>query len=64
MGYLKDRVIKKIQGWKTLFLNNAGKETLIKAVITAIPTHVITLLRLPKTWCEDILRLIARVWWN
>lgn len=64
LSYLKDRVIKKIHGWKTLFLNNAGKETLMKVIITTILTYVMTLFRLTKTWCEEIVRLIASFWWN
>lgn len=59
LRYLKERIMKKLHGWKTFFLNNAGKK-LIKAVITAILTYVMTLFRLPKTSCEDIARLLAR----
>lgn len=25
---------------------------------------VMSLFRLPKMWCEDVARLIARCWWN
>lgn len=35
-----------------------------KAVITTILTYVMVLFRLPKRWCEDIAKLIARFWWN
>lgn len=38
LRYLKERIMKKIHGWKTLFLDNGGKEVLIKAVITEIPS--------------------------
>ena len=32
-SYLKDRVWKKLQGWKGLLLSRASKEVLIKAVV-------------------------------
>ena len=31
-AYLKDRVWKKLQGWKGMLLSKAGEEILIKAV--------------------------------
>jgi hypothetical protein len=40
-NYLKDRVWKRIQGWKEKLLSSAGKDTLIKAVTQAIPTFAV-----------------------
>ena len=39
-AYLKERVWKKMQGWKGLLLSRARKEVLIKAVAQAISTYV------------------------
>jgi len=40
-SYLKDRIWKKLQGWKGLMLSRAGKEILIKAMAQSIPTYTI-----------------------
>jgi len=38
-GFIKDRVLKKINNSKVKYLSQAGKEVLLKAVIQAIPTY-------------------------
>ena len=38
-AFLKDRVWKKLQGWKSNMLSKAEKEVLIKVVSQSIPTY-------------------------
>ena len=40
-AFLKERVWRKLQGWKGKLLFKAGKEVLIKAVAQSIPTSTI-----------------------
>ena len=53
----------KMEGWKEKLLNPAGKEVLIKAVIQAIPTYAMSILKFPKTFCDSICARIAKFWW-
>lgn len=40
-GYMKDRVLKRLHGWKVRLFSKGGGETLIKAVLQAILAYAI-----------------------
>ena len=44
-SFLKDRVWKKLQGWKGMLLSRSGKEVLIKVVTQSIPTYTMGVVR-------------------
>ena len=59
-AYLKDRVWKKLQGWKGNLLSKAEKEVLIKAVAQFIPTYTVGVFQLLVKLCNEINSLCAR----
>lgn len=61
---IKSRVWKKIQGWKEKLMSKPGKEVLIKAVIQAIPTYVMSVFLLPNELVDELNAMIARFWWG
>ena len=61
---LKERVWKKLQGWKEKLLSRAGKEVLLKAVIQSIPTYMMSLFAIPDCVLNEINSLCARFWWG
>ena len=63
-NYIKERIWKKIQGWKETMLSKAGKEILIKACATAIPTYAMTCFDITKNLCDEISSMIGRFWWT
>ena len=62
-AYLKERVWKRIQGWKEMLLSKAGKDVLIKAVAQAILTCAMSCFDLRKGLCDEISNMICRFWW-
>ena len=63
-SYLKDRVWKKLQGWKGMMLSRVGKEVLIKAVVQAIPTYTMGVFQLSVKFCEELNAFCAKSWWG
>ena len=61
---IKERVGKKLSGWKEKMLSMGGKEILIKAVTRAIPTYTISCFLLPKGLCEDLKGMERNFWWG
>lgn len=57
---LKDRIWKKVQGWKENFLSRVGREFLIKSVIQAIPIYMMSIFRLPEGLINDIHSMFAK----
>jgi hypothetical protein len=53
-SFIKDRVWKKLKGWKERCLSKARKEVLIKAVAQAIPNYVMSCFKIPVGICNEI----------
>ncbi|XP_060959162.1 uncharacterized protein LOC133030439 [Cannabis sativa] len=62
--YLLQRVSSRLNSWNDKFFSRAGKETLIKAVVQAIPSFAMSCFRVPKSICQKIQSSIARFWWG
>ncbi|KAF7820595.1 reverse transcriptase [Senna tora] len=64
LAFVRDKLIKKIQGWKHSLLSHAGREVLIKAVANAIPAFPMSCFKFPKKTCDALDRAIAKFWWG
>lgn len=62
--YLRDRVAKKIDGWKNKYFSEGGRETLIKVVIQVVPTYATACFRISSTICQEIEKMTANFWWG
>lgn len=54
----------RMEGWKGNLLNPMGKEILIKAIIQAIPSYIMSIVKLPKTFCDKLTTAAIRFWWS
>ena len=63
-AFIKERVWKKMQGWKGKLLSRAEKEVLIKVVAQSIPTYTMGMFQLPGKLCDNLDAMCARLWWG
>lgn len=64
LNWIMERVQDKVAEWKESLLNQAGKEILVKAVIQAIPTYAMTILKFPMSFCKKLNALVGNFWWS
>ncbi|GAU29262.1 hypothetical protein TSUD_392120 [Trifolium subterraneum] len=63
-SYIKDRIWKRINSWRGRALSKAGKEIMIKSVLQAIPSYVMSMFILPASLIHDIEKMINVFWWR
>ncbi|GAU24016.1 hypothetical protein TSUD_328180 [Trifolium subterraneum] len=63
-AYLKDRIWKRINSWRGRALSRAGKEIMIKSVLQAIPSYVMSVYLLPESTIKEIERMMNSFWWG
>ncbi|KAJ4754476.1 RNA-directed DNA polymerase (reverse transcriptase)-related family protein [Rhynchospora pubera] len=55
---------RRLQGWKSKFLSFAGRLTLVKSVLTAMPLHYMQVIRLPKWVINQIDKMRRNFLWK
>ena len=60
-SFLKERVWKKIQGWKGKLLS---REFSMEVVAQSIPTYTMRVFHIPGKLCDELDAMCARFWWG
>ena len=63
-AFIKDRVWQKINSWSSKCLSIAGREVMIKSVLQAIPSYVMSIFQLPAALINTIEKMINSFWWG
>ena len=59
---IKEKLAKKLAGWKEKLLSKMGNEILIKAVAQAILTYIMCCFKHPNSLCDELTSLIRNFW--
>ena len=54
----------RVNGWTGRWLSKRGKEVLIKYILLALPTYVMSTFLLPLEICENLISAIFQFWWS
>lgn len=64
LGFLKDKVKRRVQSWDGRLISQGGKEVLVKSVTQSLPTYAMSVFPLPLEITKDLERVISKFWWN
>ncbi|KAG7547788.1 Ribonuclease H domain [Arabidopsis suecica] len=59
-----DRIRQRALSWSSRFLSTAGKATLLKSVLAAMPTYTMSCFKLPGSLSKRIQSALTRFWWD
>ncbi|KAL4271357.1 hypothetical protein GQ457_13G012300 [Hibiscus cannabinus] len=64
LGFLTEKVDKRVNGWTKNLLSFGGREVLLKAVAQALPAYAMSCFMLPECILEPITITMRRYWWS
>uniref|UniRef100_A0A803Q1M2 Reverse transcriptase domain-containing protein n=1 Tax=Cannabis sativa TaxID=3483 RepID=A0A803Q1M2_CANSA len=61
--FLIDKMARRIEGWKTKLLSQAGRSTLIHSVAMSTPIYTMSTFMITRSIFLELDKLIRRFWW-
>ncbi|CAL9234962.1 unnamed protein product [Arabidopsis halleri] len=59
-----DRIKQRALSWSSRFFSSAGKLTMLKSVLAAMPTYTMSCFHIPNSLCKRIQSALTRFWWD
>jgi hypothetical protein len=60
----KENLIRKFTNWVERNMSMGAKKVLIKSVPQAIPVYIMSIFKLSRTLCDEMIQLIRYFWWG
>ncbi|CAL1363270.1 unnamed protein product [Linum trigynum] len=61
--YIEDKMLRRLQIWKSQSMSLAAKEIVLKSVAFASPIYAMSSFRFPSLFCRRLNGHLARFWW-
>jgi hypothetical protein len=61
---IEERYVKHMENWNGRLMSHATKEVMIKAVVQALPTYVMSIFKLPFGLCDSLKKHMQAFWWG
>lgn len=61
---LMERVSKRLAGWKNRLLSQGGRLILLKYVLSSMPIHLLSVLKMPKAVIKRLHSIFASFFWG
>jgi hypothetical protein len=62
--HIRERTWSKVKGLKGQGMSKAGKGTLVKSVIQAVPSYAMSYFKLTKKLCKQLCTILSNFWWG
>lgn len=63
-AFIRDRMRRRIPGWRNRMLSKAGKTMMITSFAQALSNYRKGVFLLPFTLCEEVQRMMNNYWWG
>lgn len=63
-AFIKDRIWKKTNTWRGRSLSKEGNEVMIKSMLQAIPSYIMSVFIIPDSIVNDIEKRLNYFWWG
>lgn len=64
MGFIKDRLQNRLNGWYAKNLSQGGKEILLKSIAMTLPVYAMKCFKLPKNTLKKLSSVMLEYWWD
>lgn len=59
-----DMIRQKSHSWASRFMSLAGKQVLLKSILSAMPSYAMSCFKIPISLCKRIQGVLTRFWWD